>query len=353
MPLRMSDCSELSSCSGPVGHLRSPPCPTVPGRLASLRTRDLTLGDTYKKTRRTFEPNVHAVRKRKDELKGQNNTHPKQRTGREGKRKEKKGVKREKRQTFQSHSIFEQGPADYTCRTGVRGRVQCESRTSPVCDPLKEEPDEDVDAILRKLYRDDFIDDLALVNSAKLKPIQLPLSDSPTLSTTSHGGASGLKMEMYEPEQLSLVKLFHELRMSDREEFLFMQLPDCMPAIALGAKTLVTVSPAAPRPASKDSMPQRKKSTTLQPQDSVLSQFPEGCLGKLQIRRSGKALLKLGDISMDVTEGAAFSFLQQLVSMRLSDGRSGDMMVLGNVSHKLVLSPDFQALLDQPGTISH
>lgn len=83
-----------------------------------------------------------------------------------------------------------------------------------MCDPLKEEPDEDVDAILRKLYRDDvrahslqqsvsilslylqmniivmllnvlqFIDDLALVNSAKLKPIQLPLSDSPTLSTT-------------------------------------------------------------------------------------------------------------------------------------------------------------------------
>lgn len=41
--------------------------------------------------------------------------------------------------------------------------------------------------------------------------------------------------------------------------------------------------------------------------------------------------------------------LQQLVSVRLSDGRTGDMMVLGNVHHKLVLSPDFQALLRQAG----
>lgn len=41
--------------------------------------------------------------------------------------------------------------------------------------------------------------------------------------------------------------------------------------------------------------------------------------------------------------------LQQLVSVRLSDGRTGDMMVLGNIHHKLVLSPDFQALLRQTG----
>lgn len=39
--------------------------------------------------------------------------------------------------------------------------------------------------------------------------------------------------------------------------------------------------------------------------------------------------------------------LQQLVSVRLSEGRPGDMMVLGNVHHKLVLSPDFQTLLRQ------
>lgn len=100
--------------------------------------------------------------------------------------------------------------------------------------------------------------------------------------------------------------------------------------------------------------------------------MPEGFLGKLQIRKSGKVELKMGDIVMDVSEGAAFSFLQvrkrnqqntllclsvivrlcviflqELVSVRHSEGKSGDMMVLGNVHHKLVLSPDFQSLLTQ------
>lgn len=46
------------------------------------------------------------------------------------------------------------------------------------------------------------------------------------------------------------------------------------------------------------------------PPPPVLSQFPEGFLGKLQIRKSGKVELRLGDIVMDVSEGAAFSFLQ-------------------------------------------
>ena len=42
----------------------------------------------------------------------------------------------------------------------------------------------------------------------------------------------------------------------------------------------------------------------------MLADFPEGLLGKLQIRKSGKVELKMGDIIMDVSEGAAFSFLQ-------------------------------------------
>lgn len=52
---------------------------------------------------------------------------------------------------------------------------------------------------------------------------------------------------------------------------------------------------------------------------TVLSQFPEGFLGKLQIRKSGKVELRLGDIVMDVSEGAAFSFLQviQVFELRI------------------------------------
>lgn len=42
----------------------------------------------------------------------------------------------------------------------------------------------------------------------------------------------------------------------------------------------------------------------------VLSDFTEGYIGKVQIRKSGKVQLVIGDVTMDVSEGAAFSFLQ-------------------------------------------
>lgn len=43
---------------------------------------------------------------------------------------------------------------------------------------------------------------------------------------------------------------------------------------------------------------------------SVLSDFSEGHIGRLQIRKSGKVQLVMGNVTLDVSEGAAFSFLQ-------------------------------------------
>lgn len=43
--------------------------------------------------------------------------------------------------------------------------------------------------------------------------------------------------------------------------------------------------------------------------------------------------------------GCLCMFPQQLMSVRLTEGLTGDMTVLGNVTHKLVCSPDFEALL--------
>nr|XP_046196076.1 DNA-directed RNA polymerase III subunit RPC4-like [Oncorhynchus gorbuscha] len=146
---------------------------------------------------------------------------------------------------------------------------------------------------------------------------------------------------------------------SETEELLFIQLPDTIP----GQPTTASVpsQPATGQPITapernckKDSKSDGKRTSHIKAPDTagkdvpVLSEFTEGFLGKLQIRKSGKVQLVLGDITMDVSEGAAFSFLQQLVSVRLSEGLTGDMSILGNVKHKLVCSPDFQALLQEP-----
>ncbi|XP_019902583.1 DNA-directed RNA polymerase III subunit RPC4 [Esox lucius] len=370
-----------------------------PGRLTSLRSRDLTLGGFKKKS---FIPNVHSVRKSKDELKEEAHVAPKERKEREERHRESRGKRRERPQTIQSHSIFEQGPADTIRKPGGwRGTDLSDSGSSPLAKCVKKErhaSEEDEDEILQKLQRDDFLDDPGLKNDAKNRPTQLPLYQSGnflrTEATTSqrdepscdpnafrvpasaspqhqtHAGPQGPGLQCgpgqgpLSPRQPTVAELFQQLTVSEAEELLFIQLPDTMPGQPTGA--LVPGQPAtAPENTKKDSKSDDKRSSNIKAQDPagkvvpILSQFSEGFLGKLQIRKSGKVQLLLGDITMDVSGGAAFSFLQQLVSVRLSEGLTGDMTVLGNVKHKLVCSPDFQALLqglqpssDKSGTSS-
>ncbi|KAM9817612.1 DNA-directed RNA polymerase III subunit RPC4 [Neosynchiropus ocellatus] len=334
--------------------------PTTPplGRLSSLRTRDLTLGGVFKKPKKTIEPNVHAVRKSKEEFKEAVRVPPKkERRERDERRRESRGRRKEKPQTIQSHSIFEQGPASIVRKSGWSVDAdQRYSSTSPLCKTVKKEreaSEEREDDILRKLQRDDFIDDPGLRNDAELKPIQLPLSKSTTIKAPPSSSPERLVSQSSEgPGRTdSLVHLLQDLKMSGREELFFMQLPDCMP-VDRGSASQAKEEKCV----KKEIKATHKRAEPTQTQSSVkerslaMSEFSEGLLGKLQIRRSGKVELKLGDIILDVTEGAAFSFLQQLVSVQLSEGKTGDMMVLGNVQHKLVLSPDFQALLAQTVT---
>ncbi|XP_054877216.1 DNA-directed RNA polymerase III subunit RPC4-like isoform X2 [Poeciliopsis prolifica] len=340
------------------------------GRLSSLRTRDLTLGGAFRKTK-TWEPNVHAVRKPKDELQTENPAAPKkEKRERDAKRKESRGGRKARPQVIQSHSIFEQCPGVSNYRTGRHGaRGLQSSSTSPVCRPVKKEGRnsmEDEDHLLSKLQRDDFIVDPELRNDAHLNPIALPLYQSSSVSrrprsstatrqvdlpvlTAPHCGAdgkAGLLTDWQKSEQLSLVKMLQELSVSGGEELFFMQFPDCLPGRHSAPKAGLHHGGSTGKPSKTDAKSAQQESGNMDG-SLVLSEFPEGFLGKLQIRKSGKVELKLGDVILDVSEGAAFSFLQQLVSVRLSGGRTGNMTVLGNVRHKLVLSPDFQSLLRQ------
>ncbi|XP_058262611.1 DNA-directed RNA polymerase III subunit RPC4 [Hemibagrus wyckioides] len=353
-------CPTFSLGRGLAGRsLLSPP---PPGRLTSLRSRDLTLGG-YKK--KTFVPNVNSIRKSKDELKEEPRSAPKkERRDREDRQRERR--RRERPQTIQSHSIFEQGPADTFRKTGSWGNTNLSD-----CDPsvltrsVKKErnvPEDDDDEILEKLQRDDFIDDPGLKNDPKQTPIRLPLHHSssclqteaslkeslsdhtlsksvkthekiPTLTSRSYAG----------PQPPSIGELFRQLSISEKEELLFIQLPDTVPVPKKAAKS---------EKLGKKCDVEDKRASHVKTQDPVekeaapvLSDFTEGYIGKVQIRKSGKVQLVIGDITMDVSEGAAFSFLQQLVCVRLTEGLTGDMTVLGDVRHKLVCSPDFDALL--------
>lgn len=349
--------------------------PPPPGRLTSLRSRDLTLGG-YKK--KTFVPNVHSVRKSKDELKEEAHTAPKkERREREDRQRERK--RRERPQTIQSHSIFEQGPADTIRKIGSWGSTNLSD-----CDPalvtkcIKKEknvPEDGDNEILEKLQRDDFLDDPGLKNDPKHRPIRLPLHQSCNFLTaetanllkeetsphtclnsprTQRRGLLQASQTCTDDQPSTVGDLFQHLSVSDKDELLFIQLPDTIPG-PLKASSCEKSSKKEGKDKAEDKHASYSKAQEPVEKEAVpvLSDFSEGLIGRLQIRKSGKVQLVMGDITLDVSEGAAFSFLQQLVSVRLTEGLTGDMTVLGNVTHKLVCSPDFEALLQGVKTPSN
>merc|ERR1719350_2424243 len=82
-----------------------------------------------------------------------------------------------------------------------------------------------------------------------------------------------------------------------------------------------------------------------------LDNLEEGCVGKLQIKASGACQLVLGDQVLSVEVGTRVGFLQDAVSVQLpqEEGGVGNMTVLGHVKHRLVVTPDWEFLMDKAG----
>ncbi|XP_039627509.1 DNA-directed RNA polymerase III subunit RPC4 [Polypterus senegalus] len=345
--------------------------PPPPGRLSSLRSRDLTLGGFKKKT---FTPNVHSVRKTKDEFKEEPPiTSKREKRDKDDRQRESRGKKRDRPQTIQSHSIFEQGPADTTRRIGSWDSIEVnESEPPQVLKFIKKEThllEDDANEILHKLKRDNFLDDPGLKNDSKHRPIQLPLAQSrdlfaadevtlnrefqaTTMTDVTRSRAYLQKVHQIRKgfsitnqPQPTIAELFQKMSLSTEDELLFIQLPDTIPGQS--ATTSEKISKTETKPEEKHSLPFKSHDTLKNENTPTLADFTEGHIGKIQIRKSGRVQLVLGEVALDVSEGAAFSFLQQLVSIRLSEGRTGDLTILGNVKHKLVCSPDFEALLKE------
>jgi len=87
-----------------------------------------------------------------------------------------------------------------------------------------------------------------------------------------------------------------------------------------------------------------------------LADLPEGYLGKIQVRQSGRAQLVLGDGAderrFDLEAGTRVGFLQDFVSVSAEASEGGEatsavgqMTVLGHVKHRLVVTPDWSHLL--------
>uniref|UniRef100_UPI00358E100D DNA-directed RNA polymerase III subunit RPC4 isoform X2 n=1 Tax=Myxine glutinosa TaxID=7769 RepID=UPI00358E100D len=368
------------------------------GRLPSIRSRDLTLGGVKKKT---FCPNI-PVRKIKQEHKGEfvspKREQSRERGGRRGDRGGR-GGRGGGPEVIQSHSIFEQGPGGSNPRTRAResSHVGVDPSLTPIINIKKEKREtlEETEGLLQQLCRDDFVSDLS--NDPCLLPVTLPLDQSgsrilsenvstaikpePVWECEKHEGSGSPPRKrstpiLPQPQPVnvqshttltSIYELFSRLGLqgeekemwqepkkdedaqNDMEEkFLFFQLPDSLPGQVLTPQDDVKVKTEVQiKTEQGGSVTTREDEAADGSQGSVcsLKTLPEGPLGRLQLHKSGRVQLVLGHVSLDVTMGTDCSFLQELVSVRLREGRGGELVMLGKVGTRLICSPDFPSLL--------
>ncbi|XP_013867557.1 DNA-directed RNA polymerase III subunit RPC4 [Austrofundulus limnaeus] len=369
--------------SGNVGLVtgRRPSAGISPGRLPSMRSRDLTLGGVKKKT---FTPNIIG-RKVKEEPKAEGGQRRERRDADRGRgpRERGRGRGRGVPEVIQSHSIFEQGPAEMMMKR--KGSYENE-RDAPSMGPSpiinikkeKKETEEETKEILRKLERDSFIDDPFLKGERSSCPVQLPLAVSgwgfkEEFSNTSlkvekteedtELSESGVEVKS-EPEEVEIKKseasfrppplpepehltdLLRKWSLGRKEELLFIQLPDSLP----GQPPTQEHRPVKTEVQSEDgqSVLLKKETQEEEAEDNScnLKDLREGLVGKMLVRKSGRVQLILGQVTLDVSVGTSCSFLQELVSIQTQE-KTGNLTVLGNVRHKMVCSPDFEALLEK------
>ncbi|NXV91111.1 RPC4 polymerase, partial [Calonectris borealis] len=338
----------LPGTRGLLGRRPAAP-PLTPGRLPSIRSRDLTLGGVKKKT---FTPNIIS-RKIKEEPREDVSIKKEKKERDRDRQRDGHGRGRGRPEVIQSHSIFEQGPAEM-----MKKKAGSWDKTVDMSDfgpshiinikKEKRETDEETKQILRMLQKDDFLDDPGLKNDIRNKPVQLPLAHSGWLfkeeaveQEDTQPWLPGPKEEKMEldppavkvkeepcdedplpkpaqikgppgfPRDVSVAELLQRLSLSAEEELLFLQLPDTLPGQPPTQDTKPIKTELQNEEGQVVVVKQEKSQEARQAENTcTLADLPEGQVGKLLIRKSGKVQLVLGKVTLDVTMGTPCSFLQ-------------------------------------------
>jgi len=375
-------------------------------RLPSLRTpRDLTLGGVAKRKYAPTIP-VARKEKPKEET-TEINSRPGRFQGYRGRGQSRgrgrgRGSSDRDGDTIQMPGIFSNESANNSMRRRIADRTPttCNYSKRPKGGELKREvklDTENDEEILKQIYRDDFIDfedddeelnalpGVLPLRPAKLitkaenqkKPIKREVKDSSEFDKKEVKDSielelqklHGLEIKQEKPDIISDVtikrepvsdneddakgnptseatgtsvhsdtdfmscaELFCSLKELGQEELLLFHLPDSLPAIPKLKEDEKPGTHAQPKLEEGKSNP-----------GVSLADLSEGCMGKLQVLKSGRTRLILGNIALDVELGTQVGFLQDVVSMHVAK-EQGEVATLGHVRHRLVCTPELDKL---------
>ncbi|XP_049766612.1 DNA-directed RNA polymerase III subunit RPC4 [Schistocerca serialis cubense] len=399
----MAGNKDYKQISSLIGSIKIEPGTSAsPGRLPSFRgARDLTLGALTagktnigdSKQRKVYRPNVNVQRnKNKDDGKG-TEQHPRWRDNK--KERDPRPNRTRNANYVQSTGIFSEGLAAGEKKRGTRVSYGSERDNEATFIPKpklnltyerKFDKEED-EQKLKELLRDDFVDDPAALDKS-FAPVELPMikreknvkqeiktevkpeikkekdvdeiektvisvkqekpdkNDVETMQTDfgGHSAQTGAENEM------------HRIFNSTEPQLIFFQFPDCLPGLkpeqSSGPARPSTARPstaARPSTSAKPPAPAEHSANETDSDNSnrcTLKDLSEGLIGKVQLLKSGRARLVLGDTVLNLEMGTQLGFRQDVICVNLDPStHGGEMINLGPVNNRIICSPDLETML--------
>ncbi|XP_033325784.2 RNA polymerase III subunit C53 [Megalopta genalis] len=369
-----------TSMPAPIRNIKiEPGLSTSTTRLTSFRLpRDLTLGGNIKteKSKKVYTPNLNAQRTKKKDDAGPGDSAKPGRVrdsvrgrGRGGKNDRGRG---RASNLIQSSGIWSTGinstPGKRSSGGGGGGGYGDSDRSSQIA---LEKPKLDLNRTVDKaeeeeklklLLRDDFIDSgepedidngpitLPMLK-AKLQKVEIKqeiglgeeeVNTKPIISENGEvlPVKKEVKIKIPKPEVKPEEELDNISQMIDKtNSYILIQFPDCLPGFVGSAEDTRSTRPNA-------SNQEKENGTTSDTDFCTLNSLKPGILGKLQILKSGKTRLVLGENNLIVDLGSRVSFRQDLIAAKVDTEKlTGDLINLGPVSNTLVCSPDWESML--------
>ncbi|XP_014291123.1 DNA-directed RNA polymerase III subunit RPC4 isoform X2 [Halyomorpha halys] len=319
-------------------------------RLPSFKQpRDLKLSQfsnplAEARTKKVFVPNLNVQRKK------QNDSHEgSAESSNERRDKNKREERQRQKKTFiQGQSIFSEGLAPQMKRFSSGGRYNQDSSSGgggggsgggilkpklKLNEPIKVDPNEE-DLIMKELMRDDFIDDPGTQPDMDDSPVNLPLRKLKKEPVPQPMVCEDVKpIDITKLRTYTAAEIIHN--QAQDNNFVFFQIPNSIPRLKVPevAKT------------------SKNKSTSKEEEEEgaercSLRSLPSGQIGTLQILRSGRARLLLGDVKLMIESGTQVAFQKELVSVDLnSNEKTGNIIHVGNLTTRILVTPDWENLI--------
>ncbi|XP_039293441.1 DNA-directed RNA polymerase III subunit RPC4 isoform X1 [Nilaparvata lugens] len=128
---------------------------------------------------------------------------------------------------------------------------------------------------------------------------------------------------------------------AEEDKFFQLQLPNCMPMFNVSSQSRQPETSQANNSEPNNTEQPSKKGHSLR-------DLPAGKVGKIQIMKSGRTRLVLGNTKMWLETGTQVAFNQELVGLDLDKTtHSGAAKCLGSVGLRMMVCPDWDWLVSQ------